>query len=343
MPAGYPVGKLPAAKLAEVLARAPVSDPRVVQGPGPGLDCAVIDTGENLLVLKSDPITFATDEIGEYLVQVNTNDIATTGALPRWLLVTLLLPEDGTTPELTDTIFNQIFEACRRMDISVVGGHSEITYGLERPIAVGALIGEVERDRLVSPRGARPGDRLLLTKGVPIEATAVIGHELGEQLAGVFSDGDLARARDFLTNPGISILADARAAVEAGTVTAMHDPTEGGLLTALWELAQASGRTLVFEPDAVPVPELSSRLCAHLGIDPLASIASGALLLTVPQSDATRVRSAVEKAGITCREIGRVEEGGPAVYREGGDEPVAMPERDDLARLFETAGDRGEA
>lgn len=337
MARGYPVGKLPAARLAELLARAPVSDPRVVQGPGVGLDCAVIEDGERFLVLKSDPITFATDEIGEYLVQVNTNDIATTGALPRWLLVTLLLPESGTTPELAETIFDQIYDACRRMDISVVGGHSEITYGLDRPVAVGALIGEVERDRLVSPRGARPGDRLLVTKGVPVEATAVIGHEMADELSPAFSDEELARARDFLRDPGISILAEARAAMAAGAVTAMHDPTEGGLITALWELAQASGRRLVFDPSVVPVPELSARLCRHLNIDPLASIASGALLLSVPAADAPRIREAVAEAGITCREIGRVEEGEPEVLREagGGLQSCPFPDRDEIARLFE--------
>jgi len=337
MPAGYPVGKLPAAVLADLLSRAPVSDPRVVQGPGIGLDCAVIEDGDRCLVLKSDPITFATDEIGEYLVQVNSNDIATTGAVPCWLLVTLLLPEDGTTPELAERIFGQIYDACRRMDISVVGGHSEITYGLDRPIAVGALIGEVERDRLVSPRGARPGDRVLLTKGVPIEATAVLGHEMAEELSDAFGANELARARDFLRDPGISVLADARAAMAAGPVTAMHDPTEGGLVTALWELAEASGRRLVFDPAAVPVPELSARLCRHLGIDPLASIASGALLLTVPAWAAPRIRAAVERAGITCREIGRVEEGGIAVIeeRDSGRQPRPMPGRDEIARLFE--------
>lgn len=337
MPRFYPTGKLPAETLAALLARAPVSDPRVVQGPGVGLDCAVVDVGDRYLVLKSDPITFATDEIGEYLVQVNCNDIATTGAVPRWLLVTLLLPEKATTAALVETIFDQIYDACRRLDISVVGGHSEITYDLGRPVAVGALIGEVAYEALVSPRGARPGDRLLLTKGVPVEATAVIGHEMSERLSPAFSDADLARARGFLRDPGISVLADARAAVTAGRVTAMHDPTEGGLLTALWELAQASGRKLIFDPGAVPVPELAARLCRHLDIDPLASIASGALLLTAPESDAARIREAVEAAGITCREIGRVEAGDPAVLRAGasGPEPCSVPERDEIARLLE--------
>ncbi|NIQ92930.1 MAG: AIR synthase, partial [Desulfuromonadales bacterium] len=113
------VGKVPADLLQKVLGRAPVDDPRVLLGPGIGLDCAVVDAGENLLVFKSDPITFAVDEIGSYLVRINANDIATTGAQPRWLLVTLLLPESLTTAELVEGIMDQIYAACREMQVSV--------------------------------------------------------------------------------------------------------------------------------------------------------------------------------------------------------------------------------
>lgn len=333
----FPLGKLPADVLAGLLARAPVTDPRVIQGPGVGLDCAVVEAGARLLVLKSDPITFATDEIGEYLVQVNANDVATTGAEPKWLLVTLLLPGEATTNALVETIFGQIHDACTQLGISLVGGHTEITHGLDRPIAAGTLIGEVERGRLVSPRGAQPGDRLLLTKGVPIEATAIVAQEFAERLSADFSEEELTRARGFLRDPGISVVAEARAAMAAGRVNAMHDPTEGGLITALWELAQASGRRLVFDPGTVHVPELSARLCRYVGIDPLASIASGALLLSVPEPDAAAVRDAVRAAGIACAEIGRVEAGAVELLREGGDgpEPCPLPARDEIARLFE--------
>lgn len=337
--ASYPVGKLPAERLAALLARAPISDPRVHQGPGVGLDCAVVDAGDRYLVFKSDPITFASDQIGEYLVQINSNDIATTGARPRWLLVTLLLPEAATTAALAESIFEQIYAACRRLDISVIGGHSEITYGLDRPIAAATLVGEVAYEALVSPRGARPGDRLLLTKGVPVEATAVIGHELAARLSGAFSADELARARAFLQDPGISVLNDARVATAAGRVSAMHDPTEGGLLTALSELAAACGQRVVFDPGVVPVPDLSARLCRYLHIDPLASLASGALLLTAPAADAGAIRRALAEEGIDCAEIGPVEAGDPGVYREldGTRQPVAIPLRDELARLLESA------
>ena len=173
-----PLGKLPPTLLAQLLAQAPIFDDRVLLKPGIGLDCAVIELGDTLLVFKSDPITFATDEIGWYLVQVNSNDIATMGATPRWLLVTMLLPEGKTTADLANKINQQLVAACQEKGISLIGGHTEVTYGLDRPILVGTLIGEVTRERLVTPQGINVGDHILLTKGIPIEATAILSTSL---------------------------------------------------------------------------------------------------------------------------------------------------------------------
>jgi hydrogenase maturation factor len=332
-----PVGKLPVELLSQLLAQAPASDPRVLIGPGIGLDCAVIDFGEKLLVVKSDPITFATDEIGWYAVQVNANDIATTGAEPRWLMVTLLLPEGQTAPEDVERITRQVYQAAGAIGVVVVGGHTEITYGLARPILSSTLIGEVSREALITPRGARPGNRLLLTKGVPIEATALLARELPERLSQALSPAELERARGFLRDPGIGVLRDAQTATRTGRVTAMHDPTEGGLASALWELAEAGGISLAVDPLAIPVPELSSRICRALGLDPLASIASGALLLAVDSVDAPPIRRALESAGIRCAEIGRVEPGPPAVWSisSSGRTLLPRPARDEIARVFE--------
>jgi len=331
-----PVGKLPADLLARLLSRAPLDDPRIVLGPGVGLDCAVIEAGGRLLVLKSDPITFVTEALGHYLALVNANDVATTGAVPRWLLVTLLLPEGTTTPELAERIMGQVYDACRAMQVSVVGGHTEITYGLTRPIAVGTLIGEVEPTRLVTPRGATPGDRILLTKGVPIEGTSILARELPERLRPALTEGEIQQARDFLFEPGIGVARDARIALAAGRVTAMHDPTEGGLATALWELAEASGHRLLVDPTAVPIPGLSARICETVGIDPLATIASGALLITAPAADAGPIRHALVGRGIPCSYIGEVMDGPPAVWQEkdAGIVPFARPARDELARVY---------
>lgn len=332
-----PLGKLPPDLLAALLANIPLDDPAVIEGPGVGLDCAVVAAGEILLVFKADPITFATDDIGWYLVQINANDIATTGATPRWLLATLLLPEAKTTPADAAAIMTQIGNACRRLNITLIGGHSEVTYGLERPILAGTLVGTVTRQRLVTPRGANPGDQILLTKGVPIEGTAILAREFPARLAQILTPAELTQAQAFLTNPGISVLRDAQTAVDAGAVTAMHDPTEGGLAGALWELAQASGRTLVIDPTAVSVPALSARICAAFGLDPLATIASGALLLTAPSRDMPGIQAALKKEGIACVVIGRVMQGEAKVWQVTQDGRILLPrpERDDIARAYE--------
>lgn len=332
-----PVGKIPSALLARLLAAAPAGDPDVLLGPAVGVDCAVVEVGDRLLVFKSDPITFATDEMGWYLVHVNANDIATTGARPRWLLVTLLLPQGETTAGLVDALGQQIYDACRALDIVVLGGHTEITHGLTRPLAVGAMVGQVARERLVTPRGATPGDRLLLTKGVPIEATAILAREFPERLAPTLSPAELNEAAGYLHDPGISVLRDAQVALSAGEVTAMHDPTEGGLAAALWELAEAANCTLVADPAAVPVPSLSARICDALDLDPLATIASGALLLTVRPRDAVAVCRALVDAGIACADIGVVEAGDPAVWRETarGRDRWPRPEQDEIGKAYE--------
>jgi hydrogenase maturation factor len=339
-----PVGKLPPDLLARLIARAPTEDERLVEGPGIGIDCAVLDLDEHLLVCKTDPVTFAADSLGRYLVEVNANDLATTGATPRWLMVTLLLPEEGTDADLAEALMDQIGAACRELGIALIGGHTEITHGLDRPIAVGALMGLAEPGRLVTPRGARPGDRLLLTKSVPIEATALLARERSERLRDRLMDADLERARAYLNDPGIGITRDARIALDAGRVTAMHDPTEGGLAAALWELANASRCALRFDPGRVPVTPLSARICSALAVDPLAAIASGALLLTAPPEDADRIQAALAGEGIPCTAIGDVAGGEPQVLQRTAEGWVhyAWPARDSLAKVFETVPARPE-
>lgn len=342
MTAPLPLGKLPFDLLARLLDRAPLQDPRVLYGPGIGLDCAVIDLGERVLVFKSDPITFATEEIGWYAVQVNANDISTTGAAPRWMLVTLLLPEGNTYMEQVETIFNQVYEAAEALGISVVGGHTEVTYDLHRPILVGTLIGEVERERLVTPDHIRPGDRLLLTKGIPIEGTALLAREFGDRLREspgpgqpALNEAEIETARAFLYNPGISVVKDAQIATRAGRVHAMHDPTEGGLAGALWELSDASRSRLVIAPEAVPVPPLSQYICSRFQIDPLVTIASGALLLAVDRRDSAGIQASLRAEGIACAEIGGVEDGAQGVWLANG-QSFPRPARDEIARIFET-------
>jgi hydrogenase expression/formation protein HypE len=330
------LGKLPAEHLAWLLARHAPSDPRVVLGPGVGRDATVISFGDRYLVAKTDPITFASDEIGWYAVHVNANDVACVGATVRWFLATLLLPEARTDEALVDTIFDQIASACHELGMELVGGHTEITHGLDRPIVVGCMLGEVIPERLVRPDGARQGDALLLTKGIAVEGTAIIAREKGGELTGL-DESFLERCRGFLYDPGISVVRDAAVATVTGAVHAMHDPTEGGLATGLWELAEAAGVGLAVDEAAIPILPETRTLCERLGLDPLGLIGSGALLLAVAPGDAATILAALGEAGIVAARIGRVVERkrGIVLRSTGGERPLPHFERDEIARLFE--------
>jgi hydrogenase expression/formation protein HypE len=337
LPSPLPVGKLPAEHLARLLAKHTRPDPRLVVGARLGEDAAAIDMGDRYLVAKTDPITFATDEIGWYAVNVNANDLACAGATPRWFLVTLLLPEGKTGVALVDSIFEQIAGACDRLGVTLAGGHTEITHGLDRPIVVGHMLGEVTPERLVVTAGARPGDDLIVTKGVAVEATAIIAREKAAELRGVLDAGALRRCRDFLHDPGISVVRDAQIAQAAGAVHAMHDPTEGGLATGLWEVAQAAGVGLEIDEAAIPLLPETAALCAHFGLDALGIIASGALLIACPPAETAAIGAALNGAGIRATVLGRVveRERGCKLVSSHGERPLPTFERDEIARLFE--------
>ena len=213
------IGKLPPDLLKKLLKSAPILDDRILSGPGIGIDCAVIKMGEKALAVKTDPITFVSNEIGWYAVQVCANDIVTTGSKPLWYLATVLFPEKDTTQTMVEEIGNQIYKTCAGLGISVIGGHTEITTGLDRPIVVGTMIGEVEFDHLLSPTDSKPGDHILLTKGVPIEATAIIAHEFKDRLSGTLSLEEIKEAANYLYEPGISVVKDAQIALAAGDCT----------------------------------------------------------------------------------------------------------------------------
>src|SRR5712692_4018562 len=177
-----PVGKLRAELLERLLGKFAPSSPRVVVGPRVGEDAAVLDMGDRYLVATTDPITFVTEDLARYALVVNANDLAARGATPKWFLATCLLPEGRTTEETVETLFGQLGAACRELGVSLVGGHTEITYGLDRPLVVGTMLGEVPKDKLVTTGGARPGDMLLLTKGIPVEGTSIIARARADTL-----------------------------------------------------------------------------------------------------------------------------------------------------------------
>lgn len=333
----YPVGKLPHEDLKNLLAGLSSSDRRVRLGPGVGLDCAVIDFGETYLVAKTDPITFTAEDLGWYAVHVNANDIATTGAQPKWFLATLLLPE-GTESGFVEQVFTDLQAACSQVGAELVGGHTEITSDLNRAILTGTMLGEVDKEALITPQGARPGDLILLSKGIPIEAGSILAREFTHKLTQLETT-TLERARNMLIDPGISVVKEALIASRVGGVTAMHDPTEGGLAAGLWEMADAAQVELSVEIGAIHILPEVDEICRTLSVDPYSAIASGALLLTVDPARVIEVISALREAEIPIAQIGKVSQGtGVRVVDTGVEDEWPRPERDALAILFEQAG-----
>jgi len=329
-----PVGKLPGDLLEKGLAGIVREDPALLVGAAVGEDAAAIDVEETqVLVAASDPITLASDSMARYAVLTNANDVAASGAVPRWLLSTLLFPPGCSASEALSVI-DDVREACAACEVALCGGHTEISDAVSRPVIVGTMLGTVTRERLIDKRRMKEGDRLLLTKGVAVEGTALLAREHRSRLlaTGVGVD-EIEEARAFLDR--IGILEEARIAGSFDGVTALHDVTEGGLATAVRELGAAGGRRLRLHMERIPVYPQTERFCSVLGLDPLGLIGSGSLLLSCSPADAGPLAEAIAAAGIEVTEIGEVLGRGEGIdaSREGvrGEWPLFA--RDEVSRL----------
>lgn len=335
-------GKLPPSLLAELINLLPCTDPQLLVGPAVGEDAAVIQllpeqTDAPLLVAKSDPITFATDEIGYYAVNVCANDLAVMGAQPRFYLPTLLLPADSATEETARQIFVQLGQTCRALGIVVAGGHSEVTHTVQQPVVCGAMLGVAPHNGYVQSQACQPGDLLLLAGSVPVEGVSIIAREMRHDLlARGWPAAQLEEAAAYLHTPGISVLKPALAAARAGLVHAMHDPTEGGVASGLLELALAANVGLSIDLDVIPIPLLAHRLCAAYGLDPLGTIASGALLAATSPEQARPLQELWRSLGWSSTIIGRATAHPEQLlaHRSGQDTPFPRFAVDEITKLF---------
>ena len=315
-------------------------DPAILIGPGVGEDTAALDiSGQEVLVLKSDPITFVANDIGYYAVVINANDIATSGAAPRWMLTTLLFPPGTTALQIRQTML-EIRNVCQPLGISLCGGHTEITDAVTRPVVTGMMAGLVARSDLLDKSNLRPGDRILLTKRVAVEGTAILAVEFKDRLAALGIDREILQACKGLLDL-LSILPEAGlAAGHPGTV-AMHDVTEGGLATALFELSCAAGCRLQIEMEKIPVFEQTRTLCRALDLNPLGLIGSGSLVIACRPEHREDLCRQLENAAIEVACIGEVVEKGRGITAlENGIQaqwPVFAV--DELARLLQQQHD----
>ena len=316
-----------------------LKDDQIISGSKVGEDAAVINTeGDYYLVVKTDPITFATDEIGYYVVNVNVNDVVCTGATPRWFQSTILLPEKSTTENLIKSIFKGIHDTCESMGISVVGGHTEITSGIGRPIVIGSLIGMVKKNKLVLNSGVQAGDDLILTKGVFIEGTSIIAREKEDLLKNKGFDSQfISRCKNFLYDPGISVYKEALLANDNFKIKGMHDPTEGGLACGIAEMGIASNAGVIIERKKIKILPESKKLSKIFNLNPLGTISSGSLLIAIDKKNADDLIQLLKENGIEAMKIGKFieKEKGFLIKRKNGEiEPLKYSERDEITKLF---------
>ena len=325
-----------------IFTRLGIRDTAVIVGPAIGEDAAIIDLGDNALVMHVDPITEANELMGWLAVHVACNDVAVRGARPRWLLQVLYLPE-GCKEELVASLAQQVDEAARELGASIVGGHSEYTPGLSRPLISMTAVGLTSKRRLVTTKGAKPGDAILITKGAGIEGTAIIATDFKEELENAGVPPDLIeRGRRLLRR--VSVVKEALSLAEGGVVSSMHDPTEGGVLGGLTEMAYASGTTMVIKREGLPVLEETRAFCEALKLDPLKLISSGSLLATVPRDKLRKALRILEDVGVVAKVIGEVKvRSGPLVEVrdvKGRERYYEVDVQDEIAKLW-AGGRRG--
>lgn len=301
--------------------------------PGVGLDCAVLELGQDTIALTSDPITAAGANAGWMAVHIACNDLAACASEPIGILTTVLLPV-GSTENRLATICEDLHRAAESLNVEILGGHSEITLGIEQPIVVTTAIGRSGQQRILGASGCKAGDRLLMTKAAGLEGTAILATDLADRLEGSISPDMLKRAQSFVKE--ISVVEEGLAAAGSGA-SGLHDATEGGIVGAAWEMAEASGLGMTLHAERVPIRSETQVICSILGVDPLRLITSGTMLIATPVPERTARALAVR--GIAVSEIGRFNSGeARRLTTPEGYLPLEPPDRDEIWRILEGQG-----
>ena len=296
---------------------------------GVGEDCSIINFGDYECAISTDPITGAEENSGRLAVHINCNDIASTGMEPLGIMVTILAPENTNINEIK-RIMKEIDEEAKKLNIEVLGGHTEITRAVNKMILSCTVIGKGIKNSGVSTAGAAQGDDILVTKDLCLEGTCIAVNDFGTEMAKILNNKEMEEAKLYLEN--ISVVREGVIAGRFG-VNAMHDITEGGVLGALWEVANASGKGFVVYKGKMPLTSVTEKICNRYNIDPLRFISSGSMLITTHNGD--KLVELLKENGIKATIIGKIIEGGGYLVEGSIKTEVMPPERDELFVLEE--------
>ena len=301
----------------------------VVLRSGIGEDCAGVRYGDEVCLLTTDPITGAASEVGKLAVHISCNDIASNGAAPIAILLTILAPE-STTEEDLKLIMTQAHEEASKLNVEIVGGHTEITSAVNRIVVSSTAIGKQKLDELFSNNGIKEGDLLVMTKTAGLEGTGIIAYEKYEELVDIFDESLVGIAKNMLDK--VSVVKEGIVAGKQG-VTSMHDITEGGLLGAIWEICEGAGLGAVVKYESIPIPEVTLKICEHYKINPLRLISSGTMLMSVSPSKVHELITALVAEGIEANIIGEITHKDVYLEKRGRLSYVTPPDSDELYKV----------
>jgi len=294
---------------------------------GIGEDCSVIDFGEYECVISTDPITGAGKNIGKLAVHINCNDIASCGVEPIGILVTILVPPTSTLEDIKN-IMKEIDEETKKLNVEILGGHTEVTEAVNKIVVSCTAIGKGKAKRAVATSGAKLGDEIIVTKLLCMEGTSIIVNDHLDKLRGVLTHEEIGVAKDYINS--ISVVKEGRISGEFG-VNSMHDITEGGVLGALWEVAQASNLGFKVYNDKMPISDVSYKICKKLNIDPLKFISSGSMLITT--SCGKELVDRLNSNGVQATIIGKMTAAIGLLVTDGIEKSVLPPTRDELFNI----------
>ena len=309
-------------------------DPDVIMGAVFGEDVALTRVGNDILASHIDPIVGAVQNIGWLAVHVACNDIATSGMPPRWIQTLVLVPHEEDEA-LLEQIMRDIQKAADETGVSVIGGHSGYSENLTRPLVAVTAMGTFGKRKPILTQGARVGDHVLITKGIPIEGTTIIANDFSKMAIKLgLTKSDIEEAKQLMGK--ISVIPEAVILGESGA-TAMHDVTRGGLLETLLEIAGASKIGLDIAYHQIPIPPVAIRFAEAFKYDPLKMISSGTLVATLPPQKINSAAKRLEDKGIIFADIGEVvaDEGVKIIKGSATTHFQDIhPEDDELARMW---------
>ena len=303
----------------------------VIVNPDIGADCAVIDFGEEICVMSTDPITGTSEEIGKLAVHITCNDIATTGVEPLGIMITIMAPE-GTTEYEINKIMKDISDEARKLNVDIIGGHTEITTAVNRIIISSTGVGKAPKCKLNNMEKAQSEDFILLTKGAGIEGTGIICFEKEDELKNVYGEELIKDGKSLLNN--ISVVKEGIIAGKIGT-TFMHDVTEGGILGAIWEICHLKKLGCEIYEDKINIHNSTKIICKHYNIDPLRLISSGSMIIGVKGEKLDILEESFRKEGIEYSVIGKLTDNNTKLLINNlGVHEIKPPESDELYKVI---------